>query len=66
MPLADDTRRSARGEHLCRRPMSKAGERVIDLDKGTVSTGRTHPARRKRERLATGDTWQESGRMLAT
>lgn len=46
------------------RPKSKAGNRIVGLDKGTVAAGRVHRARRARERLAAGEAWQESGRLF--
>jgi integrase len=47
------------------KPKSKAGERVVGLDKGTVAAGRAHRARRSRERLAAGEAWQDSGRLFS-
>jgi integrase len=46
------------------KPKSKAGERVVGLDKGTVSLGKAHRVCRKRERLAAGAAWEDSGRMF--
>ena len=46
------------------KPKSKAGERVVGLDKGSVEAGKTHRTQRKRERLAAGEAWEESGRMF--
>lgn len=46
------------------KPKSKAGERIVDLDKGSVIAGQAHQTRRKRERLAAGEAWQDSGRMF--
>ena len=46
------------------KPKSKAGERVVGLDKGTVAAGRAHRARCRRERLAAGEAWQDSGRLF--
>jgi integrase len=46
------------------KPKSRAGERVVGLDKGTVAAGRAHRARRSRERLAAGEAWQDSGRLF--
>jgi integrase len=46
------------------RPKSKAGERVVDLDQGSVIAGQAHRMQRKRERLAAGPAWQDSGRMF--
>jgi integrase len=45
-------------------PKSKAGARVVDLDAGSVEAGKAHRARRKRERLASGEVWEDSGRMF--
>lgn len=46
------------------KPKSKAGERVVGLDKCSVEEGRAHRTRRKRERLAAGAAWSESGLMF--
>ena len=46
------------------RPKSKAGERVVDLDKSSVTAGKAHRSERRRERLAAGPAWQDSGRMF--
>lgn len=46
------------------KPKSRAGERVVGLDSGSVAAGRAHRARRKRDRLAAGASWQESGHMF--
>ena len=48
------------------RPKSRAGERVVGLDRGSVEEGRAHRTRRKRERLAAGEAWEDSGRMFTT
>jgi integrase len=48
------------------RPKSRAGERIVDLDAGTIAIGKAHRARRKRERLAAGETWHESGQAFTT
>ena len=45
-------------------PKSKAGERVVGLDKGTVEAVRVHRILRKRERLAAGEAWADSGRIF--
>lgn len=45
-------------------PKSAAGGRIVDLDEGTVTVARAHRARRKRERLAAGEAWTESGRFF--
>jgi integrase len=41
-------------------------QRDRTLDAGSVAVGKTHRARRKRERLAAGETWEESGRAFTT
>ena len=46
------------------RPKSKAGERTVDLDKGSVTAGKAHRSARRRERLAAGPAWQDTGRMF--
>lgn len=46
------------------RPKSKAGERTVDLDAGTVALGKAHRSARRRERLAAGAAWEDSGRMF--
>ena len=46
------------------RPKSKAGERVVALDRGSVAGVRAHRLQRKRERLAAGEAWADSGRMF--
>jgi integrase len=46
------------------KPKSRAGERVVDLDEGSVTAGKAHRARRKRERLVAGVAWEESGRLF--
>jgi len=48
------------------KPKSKAGERVVGLDRGSVDAGKAHRSRRRRERMAAGATWEDSGRMLTT
>lgn len=48
------------------KPKSKAGERVVGLDSGSVEAGRAHRARHKRERLAAGPAWKDSGQMFTT
>lgn len=48
------------------KPKSKAGERVVGLDKGTVDAGKAHRSRRRRERLAAGPAWEDSGSMFTT
>lgn len=46
------------------KPKTKAGERVVGLDKGSVDAGKAHRSRRRRERLAAGAAWEDSGRMF--
>jgi integrase len=46
------------------RPKSKAGERVVALDSGSVASVKAHRTLRKRERLAAGEAWTDSGRMF--
>jgi len=46
------------------RPKSKADERVVGLDKGSVESVKAHRTLRKRERLAAGEAWGNSGRMF--
>jgi integrase len=46
------------------KPKTRAGERVVGLDKGSVAAGKGHRKRRARERLAAGAAWQDSGRMF--
>jgi len=53
-----------RGRLVWGRPKSKAGERVVGLDKGSVAAARAHRTLRKRERLAAGEAWEDSGRMF--
>jgi integrase len=45
-------------------PKSRAGERTVDLDKGSVTEGKAHRVRRKRDRLAAGEAWEDSGRLF--
>ena len=55
-----------RGRLVWGRPKSKAGERVVSLDKGSAAAAaRAHRTLRKRERLAAGEAWEDSGRMFA-
>lgn len=54
------------GKLVWGRPKSQAGERIVDLDAGTIAAGRTHRARRNRERLVAGPAWQESGCAFTT
>jgi integrase len=46
------------------KPKSKAGERVVGLDRGSVAAVTAHRTLRKRERLAAGEAWEDSGRMF--
>jgi integrase len=43
---------------------SKAGKRVVALDSGSVAAVKAHRRLRKRERLAAGEAWTDSGRMF--
>lgn len=52
------------GKLVWGKPKSRAGERVVGLDEGTVEEGRAHRTRRKRERLAAGAAWAGSGLMF--
>ncbi|MGH3170999.1 MAG: tyrosine-type recombinase/integrase, partial [Trebonia sp.] len=45
-------------------PKSRAGERVVGLDADSVRDGKAHRSRRRRERLAAGAAWEDSGRMF--
>jgi integrase len=53
-----------RGRLVWGRPKSKAGERVVGLDKGSVAAVKAHRTLRKRERLVAGEAWADSGRMF--
>lgn len=46
------------------KPKSRAGERVVGLDSGSVEAGKAHRSRRRRERLAAGAAWDDSGRLF--
>jgi integrase len=48
------------------KPKTRSGERVVGLDAGTVEAGKAHQSRRRRERLAAGAAWEDSGRMFTT
>jgi len=48
------------------KPKTRSGERVVGLDSGSTEAGKAHRTRRKRERLAAGEAWQDSGRMFTT
>jgi integrase len=52
------------GKLVWGKPKSKAGERVVDLDEGSTEAGKAHRTRRKRERLAAGGAWEDSGLMF--
>jgi integrase len=52
------------GKLIWGRPKSKAGERVVALDKGSVASVKAQRLQRKRERLAAGEAWTDSGRMF--
>ncbi len=45
-------------------PKSRAGERVVGLDAESVKAGKAHRSRRRRERLAAGEAWEDSGRLF--
>ena len=49
------------GKLVWGKPKSRAGERVVDLDQDCVTAGKAHRTRRKRERLAAGEAWADSG-----
>jgi integrase len=53
-----------RGRLVWGRPKSKAGKRVVALDQGSVAAAKAHRTLRKRERLAAGTAWEDSGRMF--
>jgi integrase len=42
-------------------PKTKAGERTVTLSEGTVAILREHQARQRRDRLAWGEAWQDTG-----
>ena len=48
------------------KPKTRAGERVVGLDAGSVKAGKAHQSRRRRERLAVGGAWEDCGRMFTT
>jgi len=50
------------GKLVWGKPKSRAGERVVGLDATSVAIGWAHRLRGRRERLAAGEAWQESGR----
>jgi integrase len=45
-------------------PKSRAGERVVGLDADSVKEGKAHRSCRRRERLAAGEAWEDSGRLF--
>jgi integrase len=53
-----------RGRLVWGRPKSKAGKRVVALDKGSVAAVKAHRTLRKRERLTAGAAWEDSARMF--
>lgn len=53
-----------RGKLVWGRPKSKAGERVVGLDAHSVAAVNAHRLQRKRERLAAGEAWEDSGQMF--
>jgi integrase len=52
------------GKLVWGKPKSKAGERVVGLDQDTTEGVKAHRTLRKRERLAAGEAWTESGQMF--
>jgi integrase len=46
------------------KPKTRAGERVVGLDSDSVKAGKAHQSRRRRDRLAAGPAWEDSGRMF--
>jgi len=52
------------GKLVWGRPKSKAGERVVGLDRRSVEAVKAHRTLRKRERLAAGEAWEDSGQMF--
>ena len=52
------------GKLIWGKPKSRAGERVVGLDADSVKAGKAHRSRRRRERLAAGSAWEDSGRMF--
>ncbi|HEX8004130.1 MAG TPA: tyrosine-type recombinase/integrase [Mycobacteriales bacterium] len=45
-------------------PKTKAGERTVALSEATVAMLREHQARQRRERLAWGEAWHDSGHVF--
>jgi integrase len=52
------------GKLVWGKPKSKAGERIVGLDTHSVAAVNAHRRLRKRERLAAGEAWEDSGRMF--
>ncbi len=46
-------------------PKTKAGERTVALSEATVAMLREHQARQRRERLAWGEAWHDSGHVFS-
>jgi integrase len=46
------------------KPKSKAGERVVGLDRGSVAAVTAHRTLRKRERLVAGEAWIDARQMF--
>jgi integrase len=55
---------SVGGKLVWGKPKSRAAERVVDLDAGSVAARKAHRSRRLRERLAAGSAWEDSGQMF--
>jgi integrase len=53
-----------RGRLVWGKPKSKAGERVVGLDAGSAAMVNAHRRLRRRERLAAGEAWTDSGQMF--
>jgi len=52
------------GKLVWGKPKTRAGERVVGLDADSIKAGKAHQSRRRRERLAAGVTWEDSGRLF--
>jgi integrase len=52
------------GKLVWGKPKTRAGERVVGLDADSIKAGKAHQSRRRRERLAAGSGWEDSGRMF--
>ncbi|MGI8335138.1 site-specific integrase [Actinomadura scrupuli] len=48
------------------RPKSEAGDRQVMLDQHTIAELKAHRTRQNKERLAAGDTWQDTGFVFTT